>query len=65
MKRLIQYFKNLFHDHDWHIEEVYKKETLLHPNIGMAMLGYVTKREGTKVYMRCKKCGEVRKHWKG
>ena len=49
MKWIINYFRECFCVHDWLVEEIYTRT-------------YSTK--GTKVYMRCKKCGYNKRHWK-
>jgi len=53
MRWLINYIRSCFCKHDWHIEQIYVKEA--------DDFGY---RNGYKVYMRCKKCGYHKKHWK-
>ena len=50
MRWIINYIKELFFcKHDFLVEEEHVTEA---------------HREGTKVYMRCKKCGYHKKHWK-
>lgn len=51
MKYLIDYIRQIFCKHDWQIEE------------GRVDGGQWLK-SGTKVYMRCKKCGYHKNHWK-
>lgn len=54
MRWLINYFRECFCKHDWHIEE-------LQANL-RNFLG--DKASGTRVYMRCNKCGYHKSHWK-
>jgi hypothetical protein len=49
MRWLMIYFRQVFCNHDWHVEE------------GFVDVGF---KVGEKVYMRCKKCGHHHSHWK-
>ncbi len=49
MRWLIDYLRQTFCQHDWHIEEAYMRTDV---------------RTGQKVYMMCKKCGYNKRHWK-
>lgn len=49
MKWLINYFRQAFCKHDFHIEEKFVNTAF---------------KDGTKVYMRCKICGHNSNHWK-
>lgn len=49
MRWIVNYFRQTFCNHKWLIEE--------------ATVGHFDG-TGTKVYMRCKKCGYHKKHWK-
>ena len=53
MRTIVDYFRQVFCKHDWLIEEgkVSKKTD------------FETK-DGWMVYMRCKKCGYHKSHWK-
>ena len=49
MRFIVNYIRQVFCKHDWLIEEKFTDSNL---------------KRGTKVYMRCKKCGYHQKHWK-
>lgn len=53
MRRLIEYIRQMFCEHDYLIEE---KITQID--------GLYYSKKGEKVYMRCKKCGYYHSHWK-
>lgn len=55
MRWFVHYFRSLFCNHEWHVEELY--------NTTYDEWGDVYKK-GYKVYMRCKKCGYHQRHWK-
>jgi hypothetical protein len=55
MRHLVNYFRQVFCKHDWHIEEEYVKEN---------SFTSLNEKAGVKVYMRCKKCGYHKNHWK-
>ena len=54
MRYLINYIREAFCKHDWLVEET-KNCTVETP---------VRDKTGTKVYMRCRRCGYHQKHWK-
>ena len=62
MRRLINYIRQCFCKHDWVIEESYYEEYT--QMIGFSKESSKLTRQGTKVYMRCKKCGYHTNHWK-
>ena len=49
MRTLVNYIRQMFCKHEWHIEEKFCN--------GQTRIDY-------KVYMRCKKCAYHKKHWK-
>jgi hypothetical protein len=55
MRHIINYFRQCFCKHEWSVEESYAEEIIDND--------YVNK-SGTKVYMRCTKCGYHTNHWK-
>lgn len=55
MRRIINYIRQCFCSHDWLIEDRYIEIFDEFDN---------WQKKGTKVYMRCKKCGYHQKHWK-
>lgn len=55
LKSLINYLRVCFCKHDWHTDEEWVEVV---DNNDRFL------RKGTKVYMRCKKCGEHNSHWK-
>lgn len=54
MKWLINYFRECFCSHDYEIEEQYCTSST---DFGVS-------KQGEKVYLRCKKCGYHKNHWK-
>lgn len=55
MRYIIDYIRQIFCKHDWLIEEMPCQITDYEGKI---------MRTGEKVYMRCKKCGYHKRHWK-
>jgi hypothetical protein len=55
MRTIVNYFRQVFCKHDFLVEESHV--------INHDQDGYIT-RQGTKVYMRCTKCGYHTNHWK-
>lgn len=53
MRFLINYFRQVFCKHEWIVEEKYVKKE-----------GLWSTKNSERVYMRCKKCGYVTRHWK-
>lgn len=49
MRHLINYLTQLFCKHEFDVEEKYVTSEF---------------KDGTKIYMRCKKCGYHQSHWK-
>ncbi len=54
MKWLINYIRDCFCKHDWHVEESFATQTS----------DWGGRAQGVKVYQRCKKCGKHDNHWK-
>ena len=50
MRTIVNYIRQIFCKHDWITEENYVRDDM--------------RGDGTKIYMRCKKCGYHTKHWK-
>jgi len=51
MIRLVDYIRQIFCKHDYHVETYY----CIDKELGLS---------GDKVYMRCNKCGYNKNHWK-
>ena len=54
MRTLINYLRQAFCKHDWNVEE----------DVVSVTSYFETTKNGTKVYMRCNKCGYHKNHWK-
>ncbi len=55
MRTIVNYFRQVFCKHDFLVEE---SPYILENEFGNVL------RQGTKVYMRCTKCGYHTNHWK-
>lgn len=56
MRTLINYLRQIFCNHEWIVEEIPKY--IVKGEFGETI------RLGPKIYMRCKKCGYHKSHWK-